>query len=49
MARHTRTARTRPREHEEVDERTFGQEMEQRHVMPSGELNGRRIWRFYSH
>jgi hypothetical protein len=50
MARHTRTAKTRTREHEDVEELfTFAQHMDAAGIPDSGRtLNGRRIWRVQS-
>lgn len=46
MARHTRTTRTRPREHEEVEELfTFAQHKEREGIEPTGIVAGRRYWR----
>lgn len=47
MPRHTRHAsKTRYRECEEVDEVTFAQLMERRHIEPTGRTStGRRVWR----
>ncbi len=46
MARRTRTARTRNREHEDVEElHTFAQFMERDGIEPTGTVAGRRYWR----
>lgn len=46
MARRTQSQRTRPRQHEEAEDLTFGQSMERRGIKPSRIMGGRRVWTF---